>query len=463
MSEKNAAFFLHHYNEVDHRAPIIYKLAKSTNKTVDVVVSGNIDENSDYRLKFLDEFDNVNITSLNDSSGTGRGESTRGLEIAAKLKSFGRLLPTDIPEKVYNAVTQGNGKEQYQKKIESKLTELNLDENTILALDWSLNPMVEGVLNAEKDGNLAISFPHGDSSYYTTLTNRPTLANILPIESDYDGSVVQGKHFNDNVYDKNHFEEIIQSEDDSTLIEYLYKNTQPRREKYKKFDQVVVPNELTAHRWRPFIDHNSIQVLGSPRYCKEWINIISDLAPSYSPANAKDSELKLVFFLRSLPYFINPDIIKMTIIFLAQFSDIHLVVKEHTGGKLFKDLSEKFDTDYDNVSLLSNEVHSPSLLNWGDAFLSVGTSVTFQAIQQNKPVLELEYLHSNRTAAGHYMPTSVIRDFDELYDTICRLIDSGGELAIPESERGSFIENMVEPKGGDVLSNYRDLIINYNG
>ena len=68
----------------------------------------------------------------------------------------------------------------------------------------------------------------------------------------------------------------------------------------KIFDAVVVPNELCAKRYRPFMDDSALRVLGSPRYNSAWLAILNDLLPAYE-FGAHDG-LNIVLFLRSPQY-----------------------------------------------------------------------------------------------------------------------------------------------------------------
>ena len=59
------------------------------------------------------------------------------------------------------------------------------------------------------------------------------------------------------------------------------------------FDKVVVPNELCAKRFRPFMDDQAIAVLGSARYCDEWLGKLAHLSPlpDFLKAHAVGSKL----------------------------------------------------------------------------------------------------------------------------------------------------------------------------
>ena len=46
---------------------------------------------------------------------------------------------------------------------------------------------------------------------------------------------------------------------------------------------------------------------------------------------------------------------------------------------------------------LNNKDHSPLLINWADIVINFGSSIAIEGLIQNKPIIHLPYLHTNRT------------------------------------------------------------------
>jgi hypothetical protein len=107
--------------------------------------------------------------------------------------------------------------------------------------------------------------------------------------------------------------------------------------------------------------------------------------------------------------------------------------------------------DYSNVHMATRDVHSESLLQWADVVLDMGTSIAFEAIVREMPVLSLEFTHANESIISHYIEEFRLRHRDALYNRLCE-IKRGVEVHDPPG-RERFLSEMLgidEP----VLDNY---------
>ena len=91
-----------------------------------------------------------------------------------------------------------------------------------------------------------------------------------------------------------------------------------------------------------------------------------------------------------------------------------------------------------NLKFIYGSASSDSLLKWSDIVIDVGTSVTWEPVKKGKPVLMLEYLHSNYSTVASYIKASEIKYRDELYDTINKFIKRKN---MKFYKKGSFIKN----------------------
>jgi hypothetical protein len=121
---------------------------------------------------------------------------------------------------------------------------------------------------------------------------------------------------------------------------------------------------------------NKIEVCGSPRYNSEWLSILSEIRPNVDISI--NNELNVVFFLRSgANVFITKSEVRNTLLLLNKFDEISTIVKEHPRSQLLKMTAAD---DMENISIVRDELTSPSLIQWGDVFLSLGTTITFEPI-----------------------------------------------------------------------------------
>ena len=227
----------------------------------------------------------------------------------------------------------------------------------IVVFDWTSIYFTQKIVEISKSkGFTTISLPHGDRPHYSLLETNEAL--------NYD----------------------------------CLKSYEPM----KIFDYIVLPNELNAKRYERFISPEKLKVLGSPRYCQEWMKILPNFIPEFKDDKGK-GKLKIVFFLRNMGYPIFWDEVGRTIKLIMQFENIYLIVKHHPRNRDAKGLTNRLLTKYpelkqnlnNNLKFMYENVNSSSLLNWADLILDIGTSVTWDALLQNKPVLMIEYLSAN--------------------------------------------------------------------
>jgi hypothetical protein len=220
------------------------------------------------------------------------------------------------------------------------------------------------------------------------------------------------------------------------------------------FDKLVVPNELCATRFRPFLDDQSIAVLGSPRYCDEWLEKLAKLSPS-SVLTRTGSQLKVVLFLRKSNFTTFWEEVIEVVCMIAAFPGVELVIKPHTRGGWKQSLTKNaFVRRLPNVSVAKDNVHSIHLMNWADVIIDLATSVVFEAIKAKKPVLAADYLHAGRSAQAHYMPETELKCRDDVYKRIEGFLSNSYDSFYVEKHRQRFITEMLNAGGPDVLPRY---------
>jgi hypothetical protein len=179
---------------------------------------------------------------------------------------------------------------------------------------------------------------------------------------------------------------------------YLYTNkfnkarfsSKQRFYKFNRFDYVIVQNHLRKDVLvSSGIAREKIIVLGSARFCGEWIDQNKKILPRIIKPTDRDPERLKVVFMPSKPRCkIDVERMHSTIDLLANLSEIEVVVKPHT--RIGRE-AHLFDTmQLPNVS----HVLTSELCEWADVVLIIGSSVITEALMQGKPVLYLKYLHA---------------------------------------------------------------------
>jgi hypothetical protein len=219
-----------------------------------------------------------------------------------------------------------------------------------------------------------------------------------------------------------------------------------------------VPNELCAKRFRPFADSSAVAVLGSPRYCDEWLNKLNSLLPE-SPLDEGAGKLKIVLFLRKSVFSIFWDEVGRVIQMMAAFPNVQLIVKAHTRGGWRQPLSRnRALRRLENVTFVASEVHSAHLLGWADVVVDIATSVAFEAVKLNKPVLAADYLHAGISTVGTYIPECILHCRDDIYSKVEGFLTNGCDNFYVEEHRQRFLDNIVDVPDPDVLPRYVDLL-----
>lgn len=415
-----ALFFLRHYNDIDHITPVISKWIESGHYG-DVVLVGHPKFRNDYRIDFLSKLDRVRVAHIRDLLPPREFLRWRLQMLllaggAQRLFLIGRLV--QILARTYDA----KRREPIWRSTAKRLLERSFEGNAggVVVFDWITrdSPVsvewVETVVAAARTmGHGTVSLPHGDSPHANRLIRHHEWA--LKPDALFSAARI--------------------------------------------FDKLVVPNELCATRFRPFLDDRAIAVLGSPRYCDEWLGKLAKLSPPRPPATGSGGRLKIVIFLRKSNFTTFWEEVSEVVGMIAAFPGVELVIKPHTRGGWRQPLTGDASLrQLRNVSVAADNVHSIHLMNWADVIIDLATSVVFEAVKAKKPVLAADYLHAGRSAVAHFMPETELRCRDDVYIMIDKFLSTGCDSFYVEEHRQRFIDEMLHPGGADVLPRYVALL-----
>jgi hypothetical protein len=409
-----ALFFLRHYNDVDHITPVITRWAE-TGHTCDVVLIGFDRFKDDYRIKHLQSFEKITVAHIRDVIPRWVYLAWR-LQMVPVLSTFRRSL-LKIPIRLQEKLWPRQRREGLWRRVNQLLLERTFgdDNRGVVAFDWIernttiATEWIETILiMAREQGLSTASLPHGDSPHANKLIRRN-----------------ERKPGPDPVFSA-----------------------------AAMFDKVAVPNELCATRFRPFINHENVVVLGSPRYCDEWLTRLAHIIPP-SPLERGESQLKMVLFLRKATFTTFWEEVGIVIHMLADFPGLELIIKPHTRGGWQQLLTwNRSIRRRPNVHIANSNLHSPHLISWADAIIDVATSVSFEAVKLNKPVLAADYLHAGRSVVADYMPETALNCRDDVYYKTEALLRNGGKNFYVEANRQRFIHDMIDQGKPDILSRY---------
>lgn len=413
-----ALFFLRHYNDIDHITPVISKWVESDH-SCDIILIGNPKFRNDYRIQYLSKLNGARVAHIRDllpafEYAAWRLQTlllSRGLRrsILGPLAGvLGRIFDVSKRERIWRSTTR--------RLLTGSFANLNkgvvvfdwITKNSSVCLEW-----VETVISmAHARGLGAVSLPHGDSPHVNQLIR--------------------------------HGEWRLQPD--------------TRYSAGQLFDKLVVPNELCAKRFRSLMDNQSLAVLGSPRYCDEWLVKLAELLPP-SSLTRPTNQLKIVIFLRKSDFTIFWEEVGEVVRLIDAFPGTALIIKPHTRGgwrqSLTKDSSLR---KLANVSIAGDDDHSIHLMNWADVIIDLATSVVFEAIKAKKPVLAADYLHAGRSTVAEFMPETELRCRDDVYLRIDEFLCKGWDAFYVEKHRMRFIKEMIDGPDAEVLPRYVRLL-----
>lgn len=414
-----ALFFLRHYNDIDHVTPVIYKWISSGHQC-DVVLIGSTQFRRDFRVKYLSQLQGVRVAHMKElfpllEYVKWRLQMLMLTRNVRRIKVIGR-----IAEKLAERFDERQREPLWRHTAEFLLNRcFGNDTKGVVAFDWiERNSVicvewVEVVVAiARHRGFGTVSLPHGDSPHYSQLIRR----GERRVEPDVTFSA-------------------------ATI-----------------FDRVVVPNELCSVRFRPFMNERQLAVLGSPRYCEEWLKILSGLMPP-SPLVRSDSRLKIVMFLRKANFTTFWEEVSEVVHLIAEFPDVELIIKPHTRSGWKQSLTtDSSIKKLPNVQVASDDAHSVHLMNWADVIIDLATSVVFEAVRAKKPVLAADYLIAARSAVAYYMPETELKCRDDVYEKINGFLTNGTDAFYIEEHRQRFLDEMLDYPDANVLPRYVALL-----
>lgn len=151
--------------------------------------------------------------------------------------------------------------------------------------------------------------------------------------------------------------------------------------------------------------------IGSLRFCRQWMDFYSrNVVSSTFESPCDDSMLKIVFFLTKLTYNVDRELLLETIREIAIDTNSYLIIKPHTRGmdtRFLQDLKEELNLD------IQCATSSVRLSEWCDVGIVIGSSIGLQILHDNKLLLYLDYLDTNRS---YYDDTGACWRMDSISD-----------------------------------------------
>ncbi len=369
---KKYIFFIREYNDWDNIAPIIYYLAKNVTSKI-CICFYNTDQRETTLFKYLNEHIGKNLEVFYLRPKKLDTIFNFGVKILNKLLHISKL---GFNLRTYK---DQNIKDKTLTKW-FKVMNLKSYARIIFVFDRTVDSIVKQVKNQSKDLNcLFVSCPHGPMTNINRMMYTHQLKKIKNLSS-------------------------LRAESNEDIKKYFqYYNyllfTDHIESKYNK--EYCTPHEENSK------DKEKIKVLGSIRYCKEWLNHVSNFTPKV--LNKNNGKLKAVFFMKKFQHNVFKEEVHRTLRMFALFPNIDFYIKPHTRGMNFSTKSNA-----NNIHIVNDQTSS-YLIDMCDVVLFYGgTSIILEAIAKKKLIACVDYLDANINVFDYFKACHSLRCRDDL-------------------------------------------------
>jgi len=417
-------FFIRHFNDIDHITPVVWKMKQDNRPVAVYCINPKYDIHKDYRLIFLKQ-QGIKVNFIYDEFVRALGLLHRVMRLISRICFvIANRLDSHSQSSFYFVFSACR---QHAKKIGKKY--YNRSRKKFYNLSWARDVL-------EQSGAQALCFDHiNPDRYVVEIFLQAANEKSIPTLALPHGVFI----YTNNLVRTGSTEE-------------------DRYDKFNRFDYVITQNEMRKEVLiRAGVQRKKVFVMGSARYCNEWMTQNKTILPRTMKSNTESpGRLKAVFMTTRFAYKIDVERMLKTFDLLSKLEGIDMVVKPHTRTGQEANV-------YENIPLSNvSEFSSVELCEWADVVLAIGSSIIIEPLKQGKPVLYLKYLHENTTQYEELGACWTIYDEAELKDALLSLLDNKTKVPYTDENVNKFLSEIIY--GGrserDVLGDYRNFIVN---
>ena len=369
------------FKDIDHYLPFFYFLSKIDNldysaKAIIFDTKTNFSRFMDQKLSFFADLKNIKIEFLYEENLLDKIEQT--LLFKNNFKFVNRVI-----NKLFSIVSNiKNNKIEWNKKLGEEF----LLSNSPLIFTMNHNDDELRIISEIKKQNIRakwVALPHGT----------------------------------------------ILCENDMVLETHLDKKEQDNNDIHDKFDYLL----KTSNRDKEILvskgfDKDKIIVIGSPRYCDEWLKIKSkfELDGNTVPIN-NEYQIRVLFLIPKKHVNVFSEELIRTIDFVSKYQEIELILLSYENHlpQLPGHVARR-----ENIRryLISQEYSSSKLIDWADIVFHVGTGIVFEPFMKNKITVFPRYLTCNTLLSEKYNAGFNLKNRDELRTFCNKVVNSRNDL-----------------------------------
>ena len=358
------------HKDIDHFLPLLYFLSKSNKININakgLIFSNEISfkNSEDPRLKLFQNLKNIELEFLHKDNFLFKLKNFLEFNIHSPLGIFNRVI-----NKLYLKLLKKINKKIY---LDNNFATDFIKSDSLLIATLHSNPRAQKIVSLIKKRNKKskwMVFPDG-----TTICD-----NKMVVDSHL------SKHEN-NKKNKN-FDE----------IDYFF--TSSKRD--------------LADLISSGLDSRKGSVIGSPRYCKDWLKIKSKIKLDGKDVKINKSyKVKALFLIpKGFINIFNEELIR-TIDFISSYKEIELILLNNnsTYPKIPSYIANRINI---RRYLVAKQYSTSKLIEWADIVFHAGTGVIFESFMKDKITVLPRYLSSNTFISDKYNAGFNLRNRDEL-------------------------------------------------
>ena len=165
-------------------------------------------------------------------------------------------------------------------------------------------------------------------------------------------------------------------------------------------------------------------LIGSPRYCEQWIKLKSKLNLDGIKVRSNNSfKVKILFLLPKKKINIFWDEVFRTIDFVSSYKNIELIILNYDNSfPIFPNyMRKRFNVRFFSIS---KEYSTSKLIDWSDIVLHAGASVIFEVFLKEKIAVLPRYLTCNTLYSEKYNAGFNLKNRDDLRDLCNQAVSS---------------------------------------
>jgi len=412
-------FVIRRYNDVDHLVPIIYGIAKDTNKNILVICQNpHYDIGNDFRLQFLKDRYGVRVKYAFNAHMPSLTH-----KILAKLTCgsyhFKNKNGGSAAKFFYYIISR-----MYYKYFDNYIFQ-NLIVNNYFGEKWAYD-----FLKGQRVTVIIFDFAKGRQYITNALFSAAKKLGIITIAVPHGAGMWDLRLLGHNSFDSQELPDY-----DVYMMQHEFRK--------RVSIQMGVPAEKTA-------------ALGIPRFCNEWQEILYDITPvTISGEEREPGELRVLYIDRRARHGMDELSLLETIKKVSALDFARLLIKPHTRTNHLR------VAELAKYARITPDISSVELIKWADVVIGTTSSILLEALIQKKTVLLLKYLCDLDLIIDEMKACLRIDSEDELVDTL-REINSGRRTnPYREEDVNALLKHLVyaDEEERDVLKAYKDFIL----